>query len=94
MLRPTKPREDRKGWRGLLHRQGHQLFFVSCLQGGTGFRVVSLASVILPTLLFPGLLCFCFDPQMYDFKEFKPEGLFIKKGMTQELKVSVWAHMA
>nr|XP_034369365.1 testis-expressed protein 35 isoform X6 [Arvicanthis niloticus] len=24
--------------------------------------------------------------QIYDFKEFKPEGLFIKKGMTQELK--------
>ncbi|XP_076797867.1 testis-expressed protein 35 isoform X2 [Arvicanthis niloticus] len=26
--------------------------------------------------------------QIYDFKEFKPEGLFIKKGMTQELKCS------
>lgn len=43
---------------------------------------------------FPGLLCFCFDPQIYDFKGFKQEGLLIRKGMTRELKVGAWAPVA
>lgn len=86
----TEPRE-RKGQKGFLQRQGHQLLFVPRLQGGTDLRVDSLAP---PTLLFPVPPCFCFNPQTNDHKGLKQEGLVIKKGMTQELKVSVWAQVA
>ncbi|KAK7825289.1 hypothetical protein U0070_009778, partial [Myodes glareolus] len=53
-------------------------------QGGTELRVGSLAP---PTLLFPVPRRFRFNPQTDDHKGLKQEGLVIKKGMTQELKI-------
>lgn len=71
-----------------------------CIARTTSFCVLSpgrhriqggLPSLHNPTHMCPGLLCFCFDPQIYDVKGLKQEGLCIRKGMTQELKVSAWA---
>jgi hypothetical protein len=70
----------RKGWRALLHRRGHQLVFVSCLQRGTGLRVVSPASVTPPTFSFQG---FCVSVSTHRYmisKDLNKKGYSSEKG--------------
>lgn len=82
-LRPTeqgRSRTHRKGWRALLHRRGHQLVFVSCLQRGTGLRVVSPASVTPPTFSFQG---FCVSVSTHRYmisKDLNKKGYSSEKG--------------
>lgn len=93
-LRPTEPREEQntqKRVEGSSAQAGPPACL--CVLSPEGHRTQGgLSSLHNSThIRFPGLLCFCFNPQIYDFKGFKQEGLLIRKGMTRELKVSAWA---